>query len=480
MTDNTTPQLDLGQPPGKLKSRLNGVSRSWLVAVLVLQAATLGFIVYSTSNSGRSAKPTITGVGGGSAAALRRVAQELEDKSLDGQAAEAWQKYLEAAGDVDDSAEILYRTGKLYLQANQIDRAATAFVRSELAAGENTELKAKIGPRLVECLRRLGLYGEVGREMSRRVEVGADKTAQGKVLATIAGEPVTEADRDRMIQHRVDQMLSVQGAAGDESRRQAMLQQFSNPDVQQQLFQELLQTGLFTRRARELKLDRQDDFIEARRALEENLLASRFMSNELSKINPTDADLQPYFQANQKRYEQPETATVRWIALAADEDAAALLQKIGSADSFRKLAKQRQTPTDGSGQNAEASATITRGRLHPQLGSTDKLFALKPNEWTKQPHEHGSQRCLVLVESKTPASTPGFDEVRDAVAADYSAQKRQEVIQHVFHELMTRYSVKIMPPNSDDKPTDDKHSDGDDKTDPQTDDKGGNQQGPTK
>ena len=35
-------------------------------------------------------------------------------------------------------------------------------------------LRAKVGAKIVECLRRLGNYGEVGRELSRQVEVGLD------------------------------------------------------------------------------------------------------------------------------------------------------------------------------------------------------------------------------------------------------------------------------------------------------------------
>ena len=99
------------------------------------------------------------------------------------------------------------------MQAEEFDRAAAAFVRSEQAAGGDA-LRRNIAPHLMTCLRRLGLYGEVGRELSRQVEVGAEKQERGQVLATLDGEPITDSDLDRMIERRVDQMLSMQEAAG--------------------------------------------------------------------------------------------------------------------------------------------------------------------------------------------------------------------------------------------------------------------------
>jgi hypothetical protein len=118
----------------------------------------------------------------------------------------------------------------LFLQAEQFDRAAAALLRCEQAAEDDPALRKKVGPELVTCLRRLGLYGEVGRELSRRVEAGAEDVQQGKVLATLGGEPLTEADLDRLIERRVDQMLAMQGATGVEALRQQAVFWFVNRD----------------------------------------------------------------------------------------------------------------------------------------------------------------------------------------------------------------------------------------------------------
>jgi hypothetical protein len=209
-----------------------------------------------------------------------------------------------AAPDAPDRAEILYRIGKLRIEAQQYGEAAAALVHAEEAAGGNKELTGKIGPLVVQCLSRLGRYGEVGRELARRVELGAaaDGRGKAKVLATISGQAFTEADLDRLAERRVDNMLAMEGAAGDAERRQAILQQFSTPEARRRLLQELLQVELFCRRARELKLDREDDFRQTCDQAEQTLLAERFLVKELGKIQPTAVDLESFYKASLPQY----------------------------------------------------------------------------------------------------------------------------------------------------------------------------------
>jgi hypothetical protein len=85
------------------------------------------------------------------------------------------------------------------------------------------------------------------------------------------------------------------------------------------------------------------------------------------------------------------------------------------------------------------------------LGNVEPLFELSDGEWTKEPHIHRETRHLVLVEKKTHARTPPLPEVRGRVQADYTAVKRQELSDQLLRDLMTRYDVRIVPPESEDK-----------------------------
>lgn len=443
-SDSNRPNLSLGDPPGRLRRATSGVSRGWLSVLLLLQLATLGVLIAVVAPR----KPGGAASGGGLATASgadqRALALELENRSLYAQAGEAWEDYLRGAPQAADRAEVWFRVGRLFMQAEQFDRAAAALLRCEQAAEDNAELRRKVGPEVVTCLRRLGLYGEVGRELSRRVEAEAEDVKQGKVLATLAGEPLTEADLDRLIERRVDQLLAMQEAAGNEAVRQQLLGQFARPEMRQQLFQELLQTELFTRRARELGVDKDPDYVTARQALEDNLLAARFQLRELAKIQPTDVDLEGLYKANETEYREPEKVTA-WIEELKPEDKSAeILDGIKSADDFRQWLKKHRSDAPA-GAAEPAAETLVRGSPHPGLGNTDALFSLDAGQWTKEPLVNEQRQYLVLVEGKSPARTPPLDEIRDRVRADYVARKREEMSRRLADELMQRYQVKIEP-----------------------------------
>ena len=473
MTEQDRPNLSLGQPPGTLKARTGPIPGRWLWAFVALQAVILlclGVLLVRPIAPATSARAS-------QAAAdpddLRATALELEERGLDAQAARAWQSYLEADPDASDQAEVFYRIGGLYLQADESDEAAAALVRAKMGAEGDEDLKRKIGPKLVECLRRLGRYGEVGRELSRQVEAGGEERGKGKVLATLAGEELTEADLDRMIERRVDRVLAMQGNPQDEAARQAILRQFASPQARRQILQELLQTELFCRRARELELDREDDFLQARRQLEQDLLASRFLAGELERIRPTEVDLQSYYKANADRYQESESAEVRTIALDGEEDAAGLWAEIKSADDFRTLAAQRGS-TEAPGSEAPPPRVVVRGRFDPLLGDVEPLFALGEGGWTKEPQVNRDQRFLVLVEKKTPARTPPFEEVRPRVEADYARIKQQELTEELFGDLLTRYEVRILAPHAEDEDKESaKPARGEPETDQESDDPAG-------
>ncbi len=439
MTGQEEPILSLGEPPKRLTPKANGVPRGWLWSLLCLQLLIVGgLIAFWLRADGISRVPSVSG---SSADELKAAAIALEERSLYAEAARIWHAYLGANPTDPQRAEILYRAGKLAIQADDFNQAVTALVQAEQAAVDDSDLKTKIGPLIIDCLRRLGRYGEVGRELSRRVEFGAEQTGKGPVLATIAGDEFTEADLDRMIERRVDQMLSVQSGHQDVAHRDALLKQFSSPAVRRQIFEEVLQTELFSRRACEMQLDRDEEFLRARRFLEENLLANRFLAREFGKVHPTDVDIESYYKAYQKQYEEPETMTVVLLELDEQQDVQVVRKRITSSNEFRLLASGRIGEADS--KQTQAPHHIVLGRSDPKLGDTDTLFKLSPGEWTREPHVHGGMRFLVLCDSKAPARTPPLSTIRWRVEADYQSRKRRELSDKLYRDLMVRYNVRI-------------------------------------
>ena len=84
-------------------------------------------------------------------------------------------------------------------------------------------------------------------------------------------------------------------------------------------------------------MDREQDYAEAKKALEENLLESRLLSSELEKIRPTEQDIETYFAAHQSQYRQPETAHVRVIELGGESTPETISNDIRSAEDFKRI-----------------------------------------------------------------------------------------------------------------------------------------------
>ncbi len=258
MTEQDRPNLSLGQPPGSLKAGTGPIPSRWLWAFVALQTVMLLCLVALLLRP--TAPPTSARApqAAGDPDDLQAAALELEERGLDAQAARAWKGYLEAAPDASDRAEIFYRIGGLYLQADEFAEAAAALVRSEMAA------------------------------------------------------------------------------EGDE---------------------------------------------------------------------------------------------------------------------------------------APPPRVIVRGRFDPLLGDVEPLFALAAGEWTKEPQLNRDQKYLVLVEKKTPARTPPFEEVRPRVEADYARIKEQELTEELFRDLLTRYEVRILAPDAGDEDKESvKPADGEPETDQESDD----------
>ena len=149
------PALTLADPPGKRLQRQGGPGRGiwWLLGMQVVCLLGIGYQLANRSERADTAAVA------GQPAGLRATALALEARSLSRAAAETWQAYLRSEPATSERANLLYRIGRLYLEAEDYDAAVVALVQAEQLAVEDPALQEKIGPRIVDCLRRLGRYG---------------------------------------------------------------------------------------------------------------------------------------------------------------------------------------------------------------------------------------------------------------------------------------------------------------------------------
>jgi hypothetical protein len=129
------------------------------------------------------------------------------------------------------------------------------------------------------------------------------------------------------------------------------------------------------------------------------------------------------------------------------EQPQAVLEGVQSAEEFLELVRRRGADDDGS-EETVAPQVLVQGQTHPDLGNVDALFKPAVGTWTPEPHVHEDRRFLVLIQKHTPERSLTRKEAGARVASDYVARKRQELMQQLVNDLMTRYDVKVSPPQA--------------------------------
>ncbi len=372
--------------------------------------------------------------------ALKAAAADLEERGLYASAAATWQRFLDAAPDSPDRAELLLHLGDLRVRAEQYDRAAEAFALTRLAAPGDKELSEKAAAGLAACEDLSGHHGEVARLLAAR-RLKPPRKSDSPAVLSVGDEKLTEADLERLMAQQVERTLAAEGALGDNARRQAALRQLDNPVVRARFLRMVVQNDLFLRRARELKLDQDEEFARAREQAIDGLLLQRLLGQEIRVAPPTPADLEAYYKSHEADFRQPDSIHVIAVRVADDKAAADFLAKVKTAEDFRKAADALR---QSEGEQAAFGRQIFLGRTDQVFGKAESLFAMAEDQWTTQPVAAGQNRYLVLIDKKSPARTATLPEVRQFVQQTVLQQRQQEAVDKLFHDLADRYRVQML------------------------------------
>ena len=196
------------------------------------------------------------------------------------------------------------------------------------------------------------------------------------------------------------------------------------------------------REAMAMRLDKDDTVI--RRRLRQKL---EFISNDIAALaEPTDADLNAYFEAHPDKFRVEPQFTFRQV----------YLDPKRHRDSLPRDATQLLTQLNQAGANAEASALGDSFLLEHQFNAEPasevakqfgekfaaKLSGLSPGRW-QGPVESGYGTHLVLVSERTEARLPALAEVRAAVRHEWANAQRLEANEKFYRDLLKRYTVTI-------------------------------------
>jgi hypothetical protein len=208
------------------------------------------------------------------------------------------------------------------------------------------------------------------------------------------------------------------------------------------LVEDYLREEVLYREGVALGLDRDDTII--RRRLRQKL---EFVSEDAaSALQPTDAELTAFLAQHEASYRVEAQLTFTQVFLDPvkrgarfEADAAALLRQLRAGGDRLNLAA-----VGDSLMLEPRYEQVTTDDIARQFGAEFEA-ALRDQpvgQWVG-PVRSGFGAHLVRIEARTPGRLPALAEVREAVARDWSAQRRQELLDAQYRDLRSRYRVRI-------------------------------------
>ncbi len=213
------------------------------------------------------------------------------------------------------------------------------------------------------------------------------------------------------------------------------------------LIEDHVRDEVYTREAVALGLDRDDVVVQRRLRQKMEFLTEA----AADAAPPTDDQLAAYLAAQQERYAIEPRLGFRQLFLSRDRrgdrvdaDARAALARLARAGPDADLGTLGD-PLLLPGEVALSS----RSEIARLFGEpfTARLLEAEPGRWVG-PIESGYGLHLVYVQHREPGRVPALGEIRDAVARDWEAARREETVEAAYRALRERYDVQIVRPES--------------------------------
>ena len=241
-----------------------------------------------------------------------------------------------------------------------------------------------------------------------------------KVLASVAGKPITEEDVARFIA-----ALGERGSA------------YNNPEGHKLILEELIANQLFLADAKKSLLEYEDGFKQKLAQLKDRLLIDYAMEKLLGKITVSDADVKKYYEEHESEMQSGETVAASHILVADEAEANELLAKIQAGEvTFEEAAKAHSSCP--SKEQGGSLGTFGRGQMVPEFDSA--CFEMAVGE-LRGPVKTQFGFHLIRLDAKNPAEKIPFEMVKEEIRRRLVAEKQQTTYRSRVGQLAILFPV---------------------------------------
>ncbi len=250
---------------------------------------------------------------------------------------------------------------------------------------------------------------------------GGSFAQDDKVIATVGGETITEADLTLALAD-LDQQFARLPA---EQKRAAALSA-------------VIEIKLLAADAKAKGLDQSDDFKRRMAFLQQRALHSEVIGKEVeAKI--TDAEIRKRYDTEIATTPPANEVHARHILVKTKEEAAAIVKQLDGGAKFEDIAKEKSSDA-GSGTQGGDLGWFGAGQMVPEFEKA--AFALEIGTYTKEPVQSQFGWHVIKLEDKRAQQPPAFDQVKEQLRSVLLRDKYFELVK----SLRTAGKVEITDP----------------------------------
>ena len=244
-----------------------------------------------------------------------------------------------------------------------------------------------------------------------------------KILATVAGNAITEADVDAFLAG-----LGKRGAAYD------------NPEGRKMVLQQLIGNKLLLLDAKRNLLEADPEFRAELTRLKDTLLVNFAAEKATRDVHVSAKDVEDYYNENKEQFMKDETVNASHILVESEETAYEILASIkGGATTFEDAA--REYSTCPSKENGGSLGDFERGQMVPEFDKA--VFEMQVGEITDTPVKTQFGYHLIRLNSKSEKAVTPLEEIKDRLEAVLLEEKRQKAYQSKINQLKIVYPVDL-------------------------------------
>ncbi len=244
--------------------------------------------------------------------------------------------------------------------------------------------------------------------------------AEARVLASVAGQSITEADVEAMIAS-----LAQRG------------QNYNTPDGRNRLLEQLIQQKLLLIDASRNLYERESAFKAELARLKEELLINYAVNKAIENVRVNDEETKAYFDENPEQFIGGESANASHILVSDEESAKDILAKIQAGEiSFEDAAKAHSScPSSAEG---GCLGDFGRGQMVPEFD--EACFTMEVGE-LRGPVKTQFGYHLIKLNAKSAGEAIPYETVKEQIRARLVSEKQQAAYQSKINQLRILYPV---------------------------------------